>query len=343
MKILVIGKEGRLQKLSDNKSYDRHNFIYLPVDSTTNDILLKARDVDIAIVDAISFLKEDAINNMPNLKLIHSEGVGYQGIDIQAAHDKGVYVCNNKGMNAKSVAEHTIMLMLACRRNLINLNNAVFAGKQIQAKESCMLNGTIKELGSCTVGLIGFGDISQQTAKLLDAFDASVIFYNRSKINPAICKNAKQMGFGEAKVYGEIRQDLNGLDYVLNNSDIVSVHLPVLPETIGICDEKFFSSLKQESVFINTARGELVDSFALISAIENGQVAFAGLDTLADEPVQSNNPILNTTEFVRERLILSPHIAGISPGSFKRGYKTIWSNIEAVEKGQRPNFIVNGL
>lgn len=324
MNILVIGKEGRLQKNADPAVYARHTFSYVPNNSPDDVILAAGRDAEIIIVDAMGSVSAAVIEEMPNLKMIHSEGVGYQGVDTEAARKKQVYVCNCKGMNATAVAEQAIFLMLSLLRGSVTGDRAVREGRQIEVKENHMLAGDLKELADCTIGYVGFGDIAQATARMADIFGAKNVYY---------CPSGAKKGIETA--------DYLPLDELLAVSDIVSLHLPVTPETVDTVNSAFFAKMKDGAYLVNTARGELVDSEALLAAIRSGKLAGAGLDCVADEPVRADNAILQAEKEVEDKLIFSPHVGGITASSFKRGYKMLWENIARIEAGERPEHIVN--
>ena len=324
MKILVIGKEGRLQKNADPAVYARHIFSYVPNNSPDEVILAAGKDAEIIIVDAMGSVSAAVINSMPNLKMIHSEGVGYQGVDTQAAAKNHVYVCNCKGMNATAVAEQAIFLMLGLLRGGITGDRAVREGRQIEVKENHMLTGDLMELADCTIGYVGFGDIARATANMADVFGAENVYYCPSG-EKKDAKNAKYLP----------------LDELLAVSDIVSLHLPVTPETVNTADRAFFAKMKDGAYLVNTARGELVDSEALLMAIRSGKLAGAGLDCVADEPVRKDNAILQAEPEVEDKILFSPHVGGITASSFKRGYRILWENIARIESGQRPTNSVN--
>ena len=327
MKILVIGKEGRLEKNSDPVRYASQTFVYVPADATDEMILKAGNDADIMIVDAISKVSANVIDQMPNLKMIHSEGVGYQGVDTKAAAARHIPVCNCKGMNATAVAEQTILLMLGLLRSFVTGDRAVREGRQIEVKESHMLNGTLKEMADCTIGLVGFGDIGKETAKLANAFGAKVIYY---------CRHRKS----EAEE-ASLNVTYKPLDELLSESDIVSLLVPVTPDTMNMADKAFFDKMKEGAYLVNTARGELVDSKALLESLRSGHLAGAGLDCIAGEPVQADNVLLQGEKEIEDKLILSCHVGGITKSSFKRGYDMVWKAIEAIEKGEMPDHIVN--
>ena len=142
-------------------------------------------DAEVLFVDPVIDTNEAVISQLPRLKLIQSEGVAFNRVDLEAARRRGVYVCNNKGCNATSVAEHTVMLMLMALRHGITGHNAVRAGQQFAMKERIMASNS-PELGERTVGLIGFGDIGQATARLLAPFGCKLYYYSLHRRSPEI-------------------------------------------------------------------------------------------------------------------------------------------------------------
>ncbi|MCD7836726.1 MAG: NAD(P)-binding domain-containing protein [Lachnospiraceae bacterium] len=329
MKTLIIGNRQRSEKYMPDNAFTRSmEKIYVPLGENDETILRLASDVQFIQVDAIGEVSARLIENMPNLKLIHSEGVGYNGIDVEAAANRGVIVCNNKGINAKAVAEQTLLLMLGLLRTVTEGDRMVRAGMQIQMKERRMLEG-IAELADCKVGIIGFGDIGREVASLLCAFGCEIYYYSAHKKDDAT----------EQK-YGVRYMQLKTL---LNTCDFVSLHAPVTPDTREMVNDEFLGLMKPGSYLINTARGELVNNAALCRALTEGRIAGAGLDTVAPEPVTSDNPLLGLPEETAGKILFSPHLGGITTSTFKRGFINIWKAFEDVSEGRRPQNIVNGL
>ena len=329
MKILAIEKEGRLQEKTDPRVYASHDITYVPVGSSDEEIIAAGKDAEVIIVDAMGKVSAGVMAGMPKLKMIHSDGVGFQGVDINAARDKGIFVCNCKGMNASAVAEQALMLMLGLLRDVIGCNRGVYEGRQINIKENYMVNGSLRELADCTIGLYGFGDIAKHLAKFASCIGAKVIYYDMFRASPDV-----------EKEYNATYAELSDL---CARADILSIHVPVTPETNGSINKEFLSKMKKGAYLINTARGELVDTRALIDAIKSGHIAGAGLDTIAGEPVGKENPIVTVDKEVADKLILSCHIGGITNSSFVRGFGMLWDDIAKVEKGERPGNIVNKL
>jgi len=181
MKILIIGNQERYKKyLPDLDIVKNINMIFCPRDASDEELLQAGYDADAIAIDPTAKLSGNVISKMPNLKIIQSEGVGYNGIDCEAAREKGIYVCNSKGENAVAVAEQTVLLILALLRNFIAGDRTVREGNQIHMKERMMVEG-ITELSDCKVGLIGFGDIAKATAKRLNPFDCEIYYYTKTQ------------------------------------------------------------------------------------------------------------------------------------------------------------------
>ena len=327
MKVLVIGDEKRVRKYLPDLAIAREAETVVASRGTADeDIVAMAGDVDAIVADAISPVSAYLMDAFPSLKLIHSEGVAYNAIDVGAARARGVYVCNNAGVNAGAVAEQAVLLMLACLRHLVPGDAAVREGRQIQMKERLMVEG-IRELGDCTVGLVGLGAIAAQTALRLQAFGTDVCYWNRSRRSP--------------EREAELHVRYLPLDELARTCDIVSIHVPVTPDTENLVDAAFLASMKGDALLVNTARGEVVDQVALAQALEEGVIGGAGLDTLSPEPVQADHPLANLTPEAASKLVLSPHIGGVTEGMFRRAWTTIWQNIQRVSEGGTPVNVVN--
>ena len=327
MKLLVIGDKARAARYTPNTPMvERTEVVVAPRGTANKDLLALAGDADFILADAISPVDAELIAHMPNLKLIHSEGVAFNAIDCAAARERGISVCNNAGMNAAAVAEQAIMLMLMCLRTAVAGDAAVRAGQQIQFKERRMVEG-IKELGDCTVGLIGFGAIARATAERLVPWGCTVLYNKRT---PLDADEERALGVTFASQ-----------EEIARTCDIVSLHTPVTPETTNLVDAKFLALMRPDAFLINTARGEVVDQVALAEAIEAGRIAGAGMDTLSPEPVTTDHPLLTMRADCASKVVLSPHIGGVTEGLFRRVYAHVWENIARVERGERPTNVVN--
>ena len=326
MKLLVIGDPDRFEKYKPDMSVVRETDVVVVRRGTPDgEILEMASDADCIAADAVSPVSRTLMQGMPNLKLVHSEGVAYNAIDVKAASELGIAVCNNAGVNAGAVAEQAILLMLACLRHMPEGDAAVRTGGQIRVKERLMVEG-IRELGDCKVGLVGFGAIARETARRLHAFGSEVFYWNRTRRSQ--------------EVEREFAVSYLPLEELARTCDIVSIHVPVTPETENLVDAAFLDSMKDDAVLVNTARGEIVDQEALAHALEQGLIGAAGLDTLSPEPVPADHPLALLSGEAAYRLVLSPHIGGVTEGMFRRAWRTIWENIERVSLGETPVNVV---
>ena len=306
----------------------QQELVFLDKSSSLDAVLAAASDAAILFVDAITAVPAEWIQALPQLKMIHSEGVAYDKIDLAAARERGIYVCNNKGCNAGAVAEQAILLMLMLLRRALEGDRAVREGRQMEMKERCMVEG-LTELSACKVGLVGFGDIARAAAERLAPFGCELYYYTKHRRTPE-----------EERKYGITYLPLEEL---AERSDIVSLHCAVNDETRGMVDDALLRRMKPTAYLINTARGDLVDNDALRRALTEGRIAGAGLDTLAPEPVPADHPLVTLPPEIQRRVILAPHLGGITEASFRRAHAHMWRNAQRLAAGERPDSIVNGL
>ena len=277
-------------------------------------------DAEALFVDAVQKVDRELINALPKLKLIESEGVAFNLIDTEAADEKGIFVCNAANVNSKSVAEQTILLMLAVLRRLCEGDDEVRAGRQIQAKTGFINEGLV-ELGDCHVGFVGFGAISKEVARRLVPFGCRMSTYS--------------VPIPTEEELSECGVESVSLDTLLETCDIISLHVPVNKFTENMINAGAIAKMKPGAILINTSRGEITDQQAVAEAVKAGKIR-AGIDTLAPEPVQPDNPILGAGYGVT----LSPHIAGVTTGVFVRSHSWFWENCIAVSEGRAPKNLV---
>lgn len=303
------------------------NYVSDSDNKSDEEIIEACQNSEVIIMSPMGRLNGYIIDNLPSLKLIQTNGVGFQWVDIETAAKHNIYVCNCRGVNAVAVAEHTVMLMLALLRDLINDNDDVHQGKQDEHKMTVLRQMSLKELGDCTIGLLGFGAIGKRVAQIASACDAKIIYNDvfRASIEEEEMLRARFVSKEE----------------LIAQSDIISIHVPLMDETYKMVNKDFLASMKDESYLVNTARGEIVDSEALLEALKSGHLAGAGLDCIAGEPVQIDNDILKADSETDRKLILSSHIAGCTASTLVRGAVICKNNTLAISKGERPDCIVN--
>ena len=329
MKILILGPEARYQAYLPELPFIREQeLVFLDKNSSEGEILAAAPDAEALFADAITAVPAALIEKLPRLRMIHSEGVAFDRIDIGAARERGIYVCNNKGCNAGAVAEQAILLMLMLLRHALPGDQAVREGRQMEMKERCMVEG-ITELSACRVGLVGFGDIGRATAERLSPFGCPLYYYTKHRRSP-----------GEERRYGVTYLPLEKL---AETCDILSLHCAVTEETRNMVDEAFLTRMKPTAYLINTARGDLVDNEALRRALMQGRLAGAGLDTLAPEPVPVGHPLATLPPEIQAKVVLAPHLGGITEAAFRRAHLHMWQNVGRLLEGGRPDNVVNGV
>ncbi len=322
MKLLVIGRMERVMRyIPDMEITQRVQIASVSETASVSEILAAGRDADFVLADACFGICGEAIRGMPNLKLIQSEGVAFDKIDLKAAVESGVRVCNCKGVNAAPVAEVTVLLMLALIKNIREGDIAVRQGRQMQTKEA-MLMGGYGELSGKRVGLYGFGDIGKEVAVRLNAFGCDVYYYD---IFRASAETEQKYGVTYVS-----EQDL------ISTSEILSLHAPVTEETRNLIRAETIAKMRRGVIIVNTARGELVNGADLRDALIQGKVAGAAFDTISPEPVTKDNPLVDLPESILPKVFYLPHIGGGTEGTLRRIYRTLWTNIERISQGLNP-------
>ena len=244
----------------------------------------------------------------PSLRLIQKLGIGVDTIDLEAARQRGIAVCNMPGTNTRAVAELTLLLMLASLRRLAELDAQTRRGKG-WCLDSDSLD-RLSELGGRDVGLVGFGAVGRCLAPMLIAAGARVIYSDISEASDTAAAFVP-------------------LQALLSTADVVSLHLPLTSETTGIMNAAAFASMKRGSILINTARGGLVVESALLHALESGHLSAAGLDVFAEEPVGASNPLL-----ALPNVVCTPHLAWFTRETLTRSLGVFAENCRRLRDGQ---------
>lgn len=328
MKILAMSNKERWNKYIDDPVFlSQHEVTFVPFNSDEETVLKAGGDAEILLADAVAGVSGDIIRKMKNLKMIHSEGVGFNAIDVKTATELGIYVCNCRAMNASAVAEQAVLLMLGLLRSVVSCDKAVREGRQIGVKLAYMDAGSLKELADCRIGFVGLGAVGKATAKICNVMGAELVYYDKFLLSE------------EQEAEYNIKH--LSLDELIRTSDIVSLHVPVTDETKHMVNKEFLGKMKEGSYLINTARGDLTVAEDLLDALKNGPLAGAGLDCLEGEPVMIDNPMLKADAETAAKILYSPHIGGITASSFRRGYGMIREDIEALVRGEKPKYCVN--
>jgi phosphoglycerate dehydrogenase-like enzyme len=246
------------------------------------------------------------------LRLIHKFGAGVNTIDVDIATKRGIAVANMPGANAPSVAEGTVLLMLAALRRLPALDRATREGRGWPSDPR--LGETVRDIGACTVGLVGYGNVAKQVAGIVAAMGATLLH-----------TSTRDDGLPGWRPLPEL----------LATSDIVSLHLPLTDDTRGLLGRDALAGLKPDAVLINTSRGPIVDEGALVDALRGGRLA-AGLDVFDVEPVLPDNPLLGL-----DNVVLTPHVTWYTVDTMRRYLVEAVANCRRLRDGQQLAHVVN--
>lgn len=291
---------------------------------TVDMIRESCKDADILMVRSVDVVTKEMLEAAPSLKMIHTSGVSYDKIDYEAAAARGIPVCHCKGGNSLGVAEHTIGLMLNGLRRTNEVYNTIMKKGYADGKKYALQHN--HELASAQVGVIGFGAIGKQVASRLKPWGCKVVYYDPYRPSK--------------EVEEELNVEYMDLDDLIRTSDIISIHLPVLPSTRGMINRERIAMMKKDALFINVARGEVMDNEAVAEALEAGRI-YVACDVIAPEPPAPDHPLLNMSEAAQARFILTPHIAGATTESSRRCLKIAFDDMMAFLKDGTVNNRVN--
>lgn len=279
-------------------------------EQTQEALLEEAVNADYILAGGRLKITESVLNNAKKLKMIQRSGVGLDALDLNAIREKGIPLYVNQGVNAESVAEHALLLILSGLRRLTEIHTNTRNGmwkKQEQGVKTAELYGK-------TVGLVGMGNIAQNLVRMLQPFRVRILYTNLFQMD-AEYEKANNMQYVTT-------------EELLSNADIVSIHCPLTDETRGLINKKTIGSMKNGAIVVNTARGEIVRAADLAEALKSGKLSYAGIDVHEKEPFSPDYALLNLTN-----VTLTPHIAGVTSDSFRAMMHDAFRNIAAFEQG----------
>ena len=252
------------------------------------------------------------------LKLVQLMSAGYDRFNIEGARLAHLPVADNGGANAIAVAEHAIMLMLCALKNVHAFDKGVRSGAWRGGARR------VYELNGSTVGIVGMGRIGREVATRLAGWQANLVYYDPVRLS--------------ADLEHQLNVRYHELDQLLRTADAVTVHVPLNARTRNLIDAESLSVMKPTAILVNTARGGLVDEPALAEALREGRILGAGLDVFSEEPIPRDHPLVDL-----DNVILTPHSAGPTWQSYPRRFANCFANIERVQRGERPLWIVEEL
>lgn len=286
---------------------------------TLEEKIENARDADFFMA-ATGAIPAEVIRAGKKLKFIQQQGVGYDKTDVALATELGIEVCITPEGTSVGVSEHVVLLILAVYKKLVKISNEMHEGKFPMWDYRTQSY----EIFGKTVGFVGFGRIAREAAKRLAVFEANIIFYDPFFQMPKEEQEKMQV------------TQMEKLDDLLALADIVSVHVPSSPETKGFVNKGFFHKMKKSAIFINTARGDLVNEADFFAAIKNHDIAGAGIDVYPKEPLPSDN------EYIKlENVTVTPHISAGTVDALQTKIRYASANILRFINGEETYHSVN--
>jgi glycerate dehydrogenase len=271
----------------------------------------------IAIINKVP-IQEAALADLPDLRMVAVAATGYDVVDIAACRQRGIIVANVRGYAVHSVPEHTFAMILALRRSLIGYHQDVMAGEWQKAGQFSFFNHPIRNLHGATLGIIGEGTIGQAVARLGQAFGMRTLY--------AAHKGVEGLG----PLY-------TPFDEMLETSDVITLHCPLMPSTRNLLAMPEFRRMKRRPLLINASRGGLVNEADLVRALDEGLISGIGFDCLTSEPPPADHPFFAILD--RPNVIVTPHVAWASEEAMQDLWDQVIANIENFHRGAPTNVV----
>ena len=310
----------------DQASLDRGDLDFSSINNTLSDwqtyastepseLAARLADVEVVVSNKV-VLDRQALEQAGRLRLICVAATGFNNVDINAARELGITVCNVRAYCTPSVVQHVFALILMLRRQLPAYQQDIQSGLWQNSENFSLLTHNIEDMSGQTLGIIGYGELGRAVANMARCFGMEVIIAQRSA--------------------GPVQSGRVSLTDLLGKSDVVSLHCPLTPQTHNLIDADAFALMKPNAILINVARGGLVDESALRSALMDGRIAGAGIDVLSEEPPVHGNILLQGDI---PNLIVTPHIAWASRKARQALIDQVAENIQAYSSGTPRNTV----
>ena len=291
--------------------------------TTFEQVIETADDADAVLIAIRPPTTRQMLEALPRIKMVGRHGVGVDSVDLEAATQLGIMVCNTPGMNMSEVADHAMALLLSVTRRVAWLDAGIKQGWwSDQPEELAAQNARLMRIAGGVVGIVGLGNIGKAFATRVRGFGPSRIIAH----DPYVPQTT-------GDVYGV---EMVELDELLRESDFVSIHTPLNEETRHIMNAERFRQMKPTAVVVNTSRGPVVDEAGLHEALTRGYIAAAGIDVTEVEPLDAESPLLKL-----DNIVITPHFAGNSPFSASVGARWWAENAVRVLTGKPPLGLAN--
>lgn len=290
-----------------------HEQVWYP-STDPSETALRIGDAQGVIVNR-SPITRAVIEACPQLAYIGTLGTGFNMIDLDAASERGIVVCNTPGYATKAVAQHTIALLLDCVCHITAYDKLVKDGNWKKGNARELVSHPMRELAGMTIGIFGAGEIGYAAGEIASAIGMQVVYYRRTPPT------------GDGKSYVS-------LDTLLTQSDVISIHAPLKDDTFHFFDAECIARMKDHAILLNTARGAIVDEFAVAAALDSGKLWAYGTDVMEQEPPHADNPLLT-----HSKAVITPHVAWMPQEARARGLRIAAENIQAFIAGNPQNVV----
>lgn len=289
-----------------------HDYVEYQSTWTPDEIVERLKDADIALINKVP-MRADVLKQLPKLKLIAVAATGTDVVDKAQAKAQGVVVSNIRNYAFNTVPEHVIGLIFALRRAIVPYANSVKRGDWNKSQQFCYFDYPIYDVAGSTLGIVGYGALGKSIAKRAEALGMKILPYD---VFP--------------------QDGLVDFETVLTQSDIITIHVPLTPDTKNMFGPEQFKKMKNSAILINTARGGLVDEAALLEALKSGEIGGAGFDVVAQEPPKDGNILCDAD---LPNLIVTPHVAWASKQAMQILADQLIDNVENFVAGKPSNVV----
>lgn len=287
-------------------------------DSTpASEIVNRVKGAEIVITNKVP-LRRETLDQCPTVKMISVAATGYDVIDVPACREKGIHVSNVRGYATNTVPEHTFALILALRRQIVGYRQDTIDGAWRKAGQFCFHTWPMSDLSGATLGIFGEGALGQSVARIAWAFGMKTLY--------AAHKGVEGLG----PLY-------TPFDQALAESDIITLHCPLMPSTRNMLAMPEFRKMKKKPLIINTARGGLVKEDDLVQALDEGLVSGIGFDVLTQEPPDADHPLMRIAS--RPNVIITPHVAWASQEAMQECWRQTVKHVNDYKRGQPSNLV----
>ena len=307
-----------LEALGTVSAYDR---------STRDELPARVAHADIIVTNKVIWDAE-SLSWAPQARMIALLSTGYNTIDLAECTKRGITVANVPAYSTPDVAQMTFGLLLELTLHVGLHSQGVLEGRWVASSDFCYWDAPLTELAGKTFGIVGMGSIGTRVAHIARAFGMNVIFANRSAKPQAESENVRQVELNE----------------LLARADVVSLHVPATPDTVGFMDAAALAQMKDGAILLNTARGNVVNEADVAAALESGKLAGFGADVVSVEPMRADNPLLIAAQAAQARgeqlnLVITPHISWAVQQARERLIAEVVKNIAAFLNGETRNVV----